>query len=209
MKILTNFAVFEGGDGSGTTTQLELLKRRLSPENGGPVFFPTCEPTGGPIGRLIRQALGRDLRFEQETIARLFAADRAEHLYAPGGIVERAERGELVISDRYVPSSLVYQGLACGGELPRILNEDFPAPELVLFFDIEPESALERMKNRTKLEIYEYLEFQIEVRKRYRDVLSSFSGGGSEVAIIDASPPPDRVAEEVWSILSRMPILKA
>jgi dTMP kinase len=186
---------------------MELLKKRLAAA-GKPVFFSTCEPTEGPIGRIIRSALSGDAPLEQETIARLFAADRAEHLYAPGGIVERAERGELVISDRYVPSSLVYQGLACGGDLPRSLNEDFPAPELILFFDIEPETALERMKNRTKLEIYEYLEFQLEVRKRYRDVLPVFSAGGSDVITIDASLSPDRVAEEVWRALSCMPILK-
>jgi dTMP kinase len=206
MEILRNFAVFEGGDGSGTTTQLNMLRQRFS--SVSPVFFPTFEPTDGPVGRLIRSALGGDILLEQETIARLFAADRSEHLYAPGGVADRCRRGELVISDRYVPSSLVYQGLVCGSELPRLLNEAFPAPERILFFDVEPEAALERMKNRAERDIYEYLEFQIRVRERYRETLPVFAGAGVTVITINGSLPPGEVAGEVWRAISDMPILK-
>ncbi|MDR0316582.1 MAG: dTMP kinase, partial [Treponema sp.] len=115
MEILRNFAVFEGGDGSGTSTQLALLGQRISREcPNGPVFFPTLEPTEGPVGKLIRSALKRDISLRPDTLARLFAADRGEHLYAPGGVVERCKQGELVVSDRYALSSLVYQGIECG-----------------------------------------------------------------------------------------------
>jgi dTMP kinase len=117
MKILSNFAVFEGGDGSGTTTQMSLLSRRFSAVS--PVFFPTFEPTGGPVGKIIRAALGKEIALLPETLARLFAADRGEHLYAPEGILERAARGELVISDRYVLSSLVIRVLSAEMSFPR------------------------------------------------------------------------------------------
>ncbi|MDR1105079.1 MAG: dTMP kinase [Treponema sp.] len=208
MNILRNFAVFEGGDGSGTSTQMELLRKRLEARSSPP-FFLTSEPTDGPIGRLIRSALGGDISLRPETAARLFAADRGEHLYAAGGIAERAGRGELVVSDRYIPSSLVYQGLACGGDLPGILNGDFPAPELIVFFDLASETALERVKKRGKREIYEYPEFQARVGEGYRRILPAFEERGTLVFTVDASGSPEEVAGEVWRALSRMPILKA
>jgi dTMP kinase len=207
MKIIPNFAVFEGGDGSGTTTQMGLLERRFAGGAGGPVFFPTFEPTDGPVGRLIRSALRKEIVLLPETLARLFAADRTEHLYAPGGVLDRAGRGELVVSDRYVLSSLVYQGLECGEELPQALNAAFPAPEVILFFDLDPAAAAERIRDRPSLEIYEYREFQEKVRDRYRALLPAFRDRGVRVEVIDASRPPEETAESVWRALGNMPIL--
>jgi dTMP kinase len=216
MNIVHNFAVFEGGDGSGTTTQLDLLRRRFNPSPAGdvlgrqgplPPFYPTFEPTDGPVGRLIRSGLKAETKLRPETLARLFAADRNEHLHAAGGILERAGRGELVVCDRYVPSSLVYQGLECGDELPEALNSAFPVPELILFFDIDPEIARQRIKGRPELEIYEYPEFQTKVRSRYLALLPLFRSRGSRVETIDASKPPAEVAEEVWSAILKMPII--
>jgi dTMP kinase len=211
MEILSNFAVFEGCDGSGTTTQLKLLEKRLNSPGENetlPRFFPTFEPTEGPAGILVRQALKKEVVFLPETIARLFAADRNEHLYAPGGIIEHTRAGELVLSDRYVLSSLVYQGIECGDELSASLNADFPAPELLDFFDLEPAIARERLKSRAKLEIYEYLEFQTKVRERYHALLPACRKAGTRVEIIDASASPEKVAEEVWRALQKMPIFK-
>jgi len=208
MEILANFAVFEGGDGSGTSTQLALLGEqyaRFRPH--GPAFFPTAEPTSGAIGRIIRSALKNDPPLYPDTLARLFAADRGEHLYASNGIVERCKRGELVVCDRYVPSSLVYQGIECGESLPRSLNSPFPAPELLLFFDLDPNIALERLGSRPSLEIYERLEFQHKVRERYHALLGEYRGGGVRVEIIDASQSVEKVAGEVWRQVSKMPIL--
>jgi dTMP kinase len=209
--ILPNFAVFEGGDGSGTTTQLGLLKKRFETAAGTgalPVFFPTFEPTRGPIGKLIREALKGDLPLKGETIARLFTADRNEHLYGADGMAERARRGELVVSDRYVLSSLVYQGLECGDDIPRLLNASFPLPELVIFFDIDGEAAFKRLDSRTLLEIYEYPEFQRNVRDRYRALLPRWRADGVRVETVDASLPPETIAEEVWRALSKMPIMR-
>jgi dTMP kinase len=208
MEILANFAVFEGGDGSGTSTQLALLGEqcaRALPR--GAAFFPTSEPTPGPVGRLIRAALKNDPPLHPDTLARLFAADRSEHLYAPNGVIERCKRGELVVCDRYIPSSLVYQGIECGESLPRSLNAPFPAPELLLFFDLDPQIALERLRSRPSLEIYERLEFQKKVRERYRALLGEYREGGVRVEIVDASQSVEKVAEEVWSRVSKMPIL--
>ena len=207
MDILDNFVVFEGGDGSGTSTQLGIIEQKLK-ENGrqAPVFFTTFEPTTGAIGKIIRSALKKDLILRAETLARLFAADRGEHLFASGGIIERCGQGELVICDRYILSSLVYQGIECGDELPLGLNSSFPIPQLLLFFDIDPQIAIQRMGSRPSLEIYENLEFQKKVREKYLSLLGVFREAGACVEIIDASQNIEKVSRDVWRTVSKMPI---
>ena len=224
MEILKNFAVFEGIDGSGTTTQLNTLGTFFHPRETPashflaaepaatylslPPFYKTFEPTDGIIGKIIRSGLRKETVLRPETIAFLFAADRNEHLYGPGAVAERCNRGELVVSDRYVPSSLVYQGITCGEELPAKLNRDFPGPELLIFFDLDPETAQNRIASRDHKEIYEELDFQVQVRQRYKALLPWFGDQGVRVEIIDASPPPDEVAREVWRVIQKMPILR-
>jgi dTMP kinase len=214
MMIIPNFVVFEGGDGSGTSTQMELLRRRFARETSlqearpAPVLHSTAEPTDGPVGSLIRQALGGKLSIRAETLARLFSADRQEHLYGPGGIAEHCGRGELVVCDRYVLSSLVYQGITCGEALPLLLNRDFPGPELLLFFDVDPDIAAKRLETRMEKEIFEYRDFQVRVRQRYRDLLPWYSGQGVRTVIIDASQSPEKVGEDVWNELQKMPIFE-
>ena len=206
MEIIPNFAVFEGGDGSGTTTQLSLLAQRL--KSIGTPFFTTFEPTDSQIGKIIRSALKNQTPVKQQTLAMLFAADRNEHLYNTDGILEHAKKGELVICDRYALSSLVYQGIECGDELPRLLNSPFPAPEITFFLDIDPQIALTRIKDRSSLEIFETLEFQKKVRSSYLSHIELYRTMGARVEIIDASKTAQEVADQVWSILSQMPIFK-
>jgi len=205
MEIIPNFVVFEGGDGSGTTTQLSMLSERLK-KIGKPVFFPTFEPTDGQIGKIIRSALKKELVLKPQTLAMLFSADRNEHLNSQDGILARANRGELVVSDRYVLSSLVYQGIECGDELPTALNSRFAAPEMTIFFDIDPKIAVNRMSKRGTLEIYEYLEFQEKVRRKYKSAVEDYKKAGAKVEIIDSSKSIAEVADQVWSIISKMPI---
>jgi dTMP kinase len=207
--ILNNFAVIEGCDGSGTTTQLKLLEKAFVTEkHANPVFYATNEPTQGQIGLLIRRILKGEIPAEKETIARLFAADRNEHLYAAGGIAERCARGELVVSDRYTPSSLVYQGLECGRELPLALNAAFPHPELLIYLDIESEAAMGRIGNREeKREIYEHGEFQAKVRSAYLELLPFYEKSGVRVLRLDGTREPSVLADEIWSAVCKMPIM--
>jgi dTMP kinase len=209
--LLQNFVTLEGGDGSGTSTQLALIRDRLENTRvrGARIpFHVTFEPTDGPIGTLVRAALRHDVVLEGQTVARLFAADRGEHLHANDGIVVRAGRGELVVCDRYVPSSLVYQGLECGEDLPSRLNADFPHPELILYFDIDPRVACERFADRPVKDIYERLDFQIKVRERYERILPAYAAAGSRLARIDASRSVEEVADQVWSAMATLPILR-
>lgn len=199
-ETVQGFIVFEGIDGSGTTTQLGLLKARL--EDSGAGYSTECEPTTGPIGVLIRSALSGAFTAQPETVARLFAADRGEHLYGQLGIVERCARGELVISDRYLFSSLVYQGLTCDSGLPERLNEAFPLPELVIFFELDPAIAARRMGTRASLEIYENIEFQCQVAQRYQTVLASFEESGMKVVRIDADATSELVEDAIWKAVA-------
>lgn len=194
--ILENFIVFEGVDGSGTSTQLELLGERL--RVAGAAASLSAEPTKGPIGRLIREALAGRTPLEAESVARLFAADRGEHLNGAGGIRESLRAGNIAVSDRYVFSSLAYQGLTCGAELPAALNAPFPLPELLLFFDIRPELSLARLAGRGERDIYENESFQTRVDRAYRGVIAAYRDRGMRIAIVDASQPVGAVHEEVW-----------
>nr|AGS52062.1 thymidylate kinase [uncultured bacterium contig00024] len=207
MEIIPNFVVIEGGDGSGTTTQLTMLTERLK-NSGNCPFFPTFEPTEGETGRLIRRALKKEIILTPQTLAMLFAADRNEHVYGPEGILEQANSGKLVICDRYVLSSLVYQGIECGDELPESLNAGFPAPHTMILLDIDPKIALERVKSRPAHEIYEYLEFQEKVREKYLSRLGYYQDTGTKTVTLDASKSAQEVAGEVWKIVSLMPIFK-
>jgi dTMP kinase len=194
---LRRFIVLEGGDGAGTTTQLRLLDEALG--RAGVPRWATSEPTDSPEGRLIRRVLSGELPRDPGTLARLFAADRNEHLRGPGGILERLERGEAVVCDRYVLSSLAYQGVACGPELPALLNEGFPLPELCLFFDLPPAQSLDRIGGREGLDIFEELPFQEKVRSAYRNALTTYAPSGMRIVELDAS----RSIEEVSAAILR------
>ena len=221
--ILRNFAVIEGCDGSGTTTQLKLLAKNFetnkNQETGSlsesnsvkkyPLLFATGEPTQGQIGLLIRRILKGEISAEKETLARLFAADRGEHIYAPDGIAERCARGELVVSDRYTPSSLVYQGLECGRKLPEALNSAFPHPELLIYLDLDSEAAIKRInKRKEEQEIYEHLEFQTKVRSAYLNILPSYEEAGVRILRLDGTKEQGELADEIWREVCNMPIMK-
>jgi dTMP kinase len=94
-------------------------------------------------------------------------------------------------------------------ELPRGLNEAFPAPELLLFFDIDPGLAQQRMAGRLSLEIFEHIEFQKKVRQQYHALFDEYRKAGVRLEIIDASQSVEKVAEDVWKEIAKMPIIKS
>ena len=124
-EVLKRFWVLEGLDGAGTTTQLKNLERYLS-EKGIPVFR-TAEPTIYESGLLIRRVLSGQFKVPQSTTAYLFAADRDNHLNNPEyGIKAHLAKGETVISDRYLFSSLAYQSIGFDFDQVQRLNSAFP-----------------------------------------------------------------------------------
>lgn len=196
---LKNIIVFEGIDGSGTTTQLRRLA--VAMERKGIPHMITAEPTTRPEGVLIRRILKGDLEAEPGTVAYLFAADRYQHLYGAEGMLKAAEGGAVVLCDRYVLSSLAYQGIACGKELPTLLNSVFPPPGLTLFFKIDPETAIRRVSSRDQLEIYEKLHIQKQVSEAYEEVLAEARARGWNIGVIDAEKPLDEVTRQIFSRL--------
>lgn len=204
--ILKNFIVLEGIDGAGTSTQLNLLKNRLSPEK----TVYTAEPTTLSTGRFLRSVLRGDEKLTPETTAFLFAADRQEHVYGTGGIVESCTSGKLVISDRYVFSSLAYQSITCGEELPRKLNQDFPLPEYLFFFGITPQASLKRIEKRDVTEIYENKDFLEATARQYEKIISYYETlqTGMHIIRLDATESIEKLSEKIWTVLQEMPILQ-
>src|SRR5687767_4680396 len=104
------FLAFEGIDGSGKSTQVKKLAHKLAEE--GHKVCTTCEPTTGPIGKMIRDIFNHRMEGDQRTIAALFAADRLEHLLnKQDGILKKLEEGYTVITDRYYFSSYAYHSV--------------------------------------------------------------------------------------------------
>lgn len=140
------FVTLEGGEGSGKSTQLKLLEDYL--DKGGYDVIYTREPGGTPISEEIRKILlgGKNVEMSDETEALLFAAARAQHIKEK--ILPAIAEGKTVVCDRYVHSSLVYQGYARGlGEFVEKVNSyalENCMPNVTIFLDITPERAFAR-----------------------------------------------------------------
>ncbi len=205
-RIITNFVVFEGIDGSGTTTQLSLLSQRL--RNAAVPFTATSEPTRGPVGALIHSVLSGSLPLAPETLALLFAADRNEHLYhGPESVAANAET-KLVVCDRYLFSSLAYQSVDCDFDFVASLNDRFPLPEILFFIDAPLEVCARRRSGRAAVQIFETDEYQRRVLGQYEKALTRFSKAPMRLVRLDGTRKKEEIAEEVWKIISAMPIVK-
>jgi len=194
--IIKNFIVFEGIDGSGTSTQIKKLAE--SAPDGK--IITTAEPTTKETGKFLRKMLAGDFSVDPKTAAYLFAADRCEHIYGKDGVLEQTEAGKIVVSDRYIFSSLAYQSVSCGDELPRLVNSPFPLPEVLFYFVINPEISLKRVESRGEAkEIYEKLDYQLKTAELYEKVISEYekdsANNGMKVVRIDATKSIDEIAE--------------
>lgn len=195
-EILDRFVVLEGLDGAGTTTQLRRLQAAF--RRHGEPCHATREPTGGPIGKLIRSVLAGERELAPCSLALLFAADRSEHLYAPGGIVAALQAGSYVACDRYLFSSLVYQSLGCAADYVAALNARFPLPRRLIFIDTPPEQCQQRIAARRGRELFEAQPLQQRLRRRYLAVLRQFAGYGVTVRSVDGSGSPAEVGARIW-----------
>lgn len=203
IMVLKNFIVFEGIDGSGTSTQLKLLK-----ENNSNVEI-TTEPTSTETGRFLRRMLAKEFIVDEKTNAYLFAADRCQHLYGEGGIIQTINSGKIVVSDRYFFSSLAYQSAFCGEDLPALLNSPFPLPQILFYFVINPEVSLARVNARNeKKEIYEKIELQKKIADQYEKVISKYekeSGeNGMKVVRIDATKSIEEISTIINSFINSL-----
>lgn len=197
--ILENFIVFEGIDGAGTSTQIKKIVES-NPEK----YVATAEPTKGPTGLFLRKMLGGEFHVDEKTNAYLFAADRCEHIYGKDGVLEMLNQGKTVVSDRYFFSSLAYQSVSCGKDLPKLLNSPFPLPEYLFYFDINPEISLARVNSRNeKKEIYEQIEIQKKTAALYEEVISEYEKDpqGMKIIRVDATKSIEEITEFIKSKL--------
>ncbi len=181
---------FEGIDGSGKTTVSTKLYLKLR-EKGYPCFY-TVEPTFMRVGALIRLHASRIRNTPQYYLALLFAADRVEHYERI--IRKKLEKGYYVISDRYVHSSIAYQGgLLNDPEWVRIINNRVPPPDLAIYLDIDPENALKRKRLSGPFEDASLLE---KIRSVYLKLVEN-----GELVMVDAGKPLEEVLENVTRIV--------
>ena len=220
---LQNFIVFEGIDGAGTTTQLDILRNRTDflKLNKDRVCF-TAEPTSSPTGKYIRTMLKGDVKLQSETAAFLFSADRNEHINGElvmendrtlvTGVKKACEEGRLVISDRYFFSSLAYQSIDSGWALPSMLNSTLPLTQLLFYFEIEPEVSLKRITGRGFTEIYEKESFLKKTVIQYHKALEEYSkpekNDGMKVIILDATRPKEEISTIIWNEIKKLPIIQ-
>ncbi|MEM3760089.1 MAG: dTMP kinase [Candidatus Bathyarchaeia archaeon] len=186
------FICVEGLDGCGKTTQTKLLVRKLRKVGYAAVY--TAEPSSGKIGRFIRKyCLHGEKRVSAIVEALLFAADRFEHV--KDKIIPALNEGKVVVSDRYVYSSLAYQG-AAGLDLKWIkeINQHAIRPDLAIFIDVEPDVAIKRLKS--KKSVMEDLETQKKVRSVYLDFVKS-----GELVKIDGNSSKAEVAKDILTFV--------
>ncbi|MEM1586228.1 MAG: dTMP kinase [Candidatus Bathyarchaeia archaeon] len=159
----------EGLDKSGKTTQSKLLVENL--RRIGFKAFYTSEPSDGEIGKFIeRYVLRRDRRIPVQAEALLFAADRIDHVERK--IKPLLDRGNIVVSDRYIYSSLAYQG-AAGLDIKWIMeiNKMVPRPDVAIYLDVPVEVVMERIQKRRRRSVMESLEVQLKVREIYLELV--------------------------------------
>ncbi len=203
------FIVFEGIDGAGTTTQAGLLARRL--EASGRRVLLTAEPSTGPVGKMLRSILSGALsptgagNWDGRALALLFAADRLDHFR--GEIRPALEAGMDVVCDRYVLSSVAYQGMAAPFAWIRSLNRFVPPPDCTVFLRVRPEIALARRLGAADApDLFETLPQQERIARLYDEAAAELEAR-HRIRTVDGERPPDAVAAEVWSVVE--PLLRS
>jgi dTMP kinase len=164
------FIVFEGLEGSGKTTQLRLLAKKLETLNVP--HITTRQPSDNPVGALMRTTTDGKLKLENETMALLVAADRYQHMYEE--IVPALDAGKVVLCDRYYYSSFACQGIN-PGVFARIaayngLAMAYCKPDITFFLDTDPKECMRRITaNRDYGGMYDSLSQLLEIKERYMD----------------------------------------
>ncbi|HTB14389.1 MAG TPA: dTMP kinase [Bryobacteraceae bacterium] len=200
------FITFEGGEGSGKSTQLRRLAARLRTE--GNTVLETVEPGGTLIGTQIRRVLldSKNLEMRPTTELLLMFAARAQNV--DEWILPALSRGEIVLSDRFTDSSLVYQGAARGLGAEVVYEVDRIAcrglvPDLTILIDIATELGLERAhgRNRKSQDVETRIDEQaVEFHRKVRDAyLHLAAEEPNRVRLVDGSRSEEMVEKDVWS----------
>lgn len=199
------FITFEGGEGAGKSTILERLVEHFAER--GISYLSTREPGGIPIAESIRDILHDvgNTAMDSRTEALLYAAARRQHLAEK--VVPALESGAVVLCDRFVDSSLAYQGYARGLGIDEIYAINRFAigplmPDVTLYFNVSAETGMSRIAANADREVnrldLEGLQFHRRVREGYAELLRRFP---ERIVSIDAEPAPDAVFGQVLDVL--------
>ena len=202
---MNRFITFEGGEGCGKSTVLKAIKERLESEGVSVVL--TREPGGTPIAEQIRNVIldKGNTAMDGRTEALLYAASRRQHLVEK--IWPALQEGKTVLCDRYLDSSLAYQGGARGLGIDEVLSINLFAtegayPDLTLLFDLEPEQGLARIAANQNREVnrldLEKLDFHHQVRNNFLVLAKRYP---DRYVIIDASQPLADVIEDAYKAI--------
>lgn len=199
---LGKFIVFEGLDGSGSTTQASRLRDWLNKSQrelvlGKPLAHLTKEPTNNIIGGLIRGQLTGDWKTRPECLQLLFAADRSHHLEKE--VIPLLKDGVTVISDRYFLSTVAYGAAEIEDKEWLIgINKPFLLPDLTFLIKVSPRVCLERIKgDRFSVELFEKEDALTRVWRNYEELTKIFDN----VYIIDGERQIEDIFQEVKSLV--------
>ena len=201
------FITFEGPEGSGKSSVLRAITERFI--NEGYPILNTREPGGTPIAEQIRNVIldKQNIKLDPRAEALLYAASRRQHLVEK--IWPALKKGKIIFCDRYLDSSLAYQGGArhLGVEEVLLVNSfatENTFPNLTILFDITPELGLERIAKNANREVnrldLEKLDFHHCVRNTFLKLAEKYN---DRYVVIDASQPYDIVLEEVYNIIKK------
>ena len=199
------FITIEGPEGSGKTTAVDTAVREL--EEMGYQIVRTREPGGTPISEQIRNVIldKANTTMDERTEALLYAAARRQHLVEK--VWPSLKEGKIVICDRYLDSSLAYQGGARGLGIDNILEiNNFATegtfPDLTLLFDLQPELGLARIAANSNREVnrldLEKIEFHTKVRNTFLELAKRYS---DRFVVIDASQSKEEVAKKTLEVM--------
>lgn len=197
------FITFEGGEGAGKSSQLRRLAARLR-EEGRQDVLETREPGGSLLGQELRQLVlhpPQGVVVEARAELLIMVADRAQHVAQ--ALRPHLDAGGIVLCDRYVDSSVAYQGHGRGLDVGEIDGLNAYAtggltPDLTLLLDLDPAVGLARQKDRSRMEA-EALPFHTSVRAGF---LALAAQHPERFRVLDAARPPAAVHDDIWALVS-------
>ena len=194
------FIAFEGIDGSGKSTQIVRLARRIRSLGQG--CYETREPTDGPIGSLVHQIMTGRVKADNRAVACLFAADRVDHLVnETNGILPLLKQGTHVLTDRYYFSSYAYHSVDM--DMDWVIQANAQAagilrPTATVFIDVTPDVSLERIaRNRFHTELYETRERLTRTRDLYYRAFEK-EKEHENIIILDGNLDEDSLEAALW-----------
>ncbi len=201
------FITFEGGEGAGKSTAIKKIVEKLEEE--GHQIVLTREPGGTPISEEIRRIIldKKNIDMDKRTEALLYAASRRQHIVQK--IIPSLKEGKIVLCDRFLDSSLAYQGYAREIGVDAVLKMNLFAteglePDLTFFFDLDPELGLKRIAANASREVnrldVEKLSFHKAVREGFLCLAKRFS---HRFIVIDASKDPETVFLETYGEIEK------